>query len=117
MASTVVKQFAVGVAANMPEKEAAVYLAVSVHSLRRWRVYGGGPVYHKVGSRVIYGKDDLDTFLASCVRRSTSDHGPALKSHQNSSQAAKVRKLEKVEKGLAAECSSQEAGKGGCDAK
>lgn len=114
MASDVVKQLAVVVAANMPEKDAAVYLAVSVHSLRRWRVYGGGPIYRKIGARVIYGKDDLDAFLASCVRRSTSDPGPAVKTAQDGRQGAKVRKIGGSKGAPAAGCSTQ-VGRGGHD--
>lgn len=117
MASDAVKQLAVVGAAHMPEKKAADYLAVSVHSLRRWRVYGGGPVYHKIGARVVYGQADLDAFLTSCVRRSTSDPGPAVKTAQNGGQGAIVRKLKTLKETSAAGFSSPAEGKGGSDAR
>lgn len=107
------RKLAVAAAARMDEKEGASYLGVSVYSMRRWRVYGGGPVYHKIGARVVYSQADLDEFLAACVRRSTSDPGPALKAAQASGQAAKVRNLVKVEKAHSAGCSSQNEGTGG----
>jgi hypothetical protein len=32
-------------------------------SLDKFRVYGGGPLYIKVGARVVYDRLDLDTWL------------------------------------------------------
>ncbi|MGB8364924.1 MAG: helix-turn-helix domain-containing protein [Rhizomicrobium sp.] len=55
---------------------AAEYLGVSPKTLENWRVAGTGPVYLKINRRVAYLKEDLDAFLASCKRRSTSDTGP-----------------------------------------
>jgi hypothetical protein len=107
------RKLAIVVAAAMGEQEAAPYCGVSVYSLRRWRVYGGGPVYRKVGSRVVYLQADLDEFLASCLRRSTSDPGPAVKTDQEGGQGAKVRKLKALKEPPAPGFSSQNEGKGG----
>lgn len=54
-------------------KFAATYLAVSTSMLEKLRVFGGGPHFHKVGSRVVYDRHDLDGWLATRKRRSTSD--------------------------------------------
>jgi hypothetical protein len=47
------------------EKEAAIFLGVSVHSLRDWRsrVTGGGPPVTKVGGMVMYSKKALEEFM------------------------------------------------------
>lgn len=55
--------------------EAAQYLGISASSLNKYRVFGGGPVFCKVGRSVVYDSADLDTWLASCRRTSTSDTG------------------------------------------
>ena len=43
--------------------EAASYTNLSKSSLNKLRVYGGGPLYIKVGARVVYDRIDLDTWL------------------------------------------------------
>ncbi len=53
--------------------EAARRLGLSCSYLNKLRCVGGGPRYMKVGRRVIYLEDDLNAWLASCRRRSTSD--------------------------------------------
>jgi hypothetical protein len=50
-------------------REAAKRLGVSVASLNRWRVYGGGPAYRKLkNSVVVYAVADLDAFVAAHPR-------------------------------------------------
>jgi hypothetical protein len=46
---------------NVPQ--AADYTNISKSSLDKLRVYGGGPLYIKVGARVIYDRVDLDAWL------------------------------------------------------
>jgi hypothetical protein len=53
--------------------ETARYLGVSPSTLAKWRLYGCGPPYSKLGSVVVYDIDDLDEFAAERRRRSTSD--------------------------------------------
>lgn len=48
------------------ERAAAEKLGVSVHTMRAWRCRGQGPVYAKVGRRVLYLDQDLDAYLAAC---------------------------------------------------
>ena len=53
----------------------AEYLDVSESTLAKWRVYGNGPVYSKAGPRiVVYDKQDLDAWLESSKRTSTSQN-------------------------------------------
>lgn len=57
-------------------QEAAKYLGVSKAFLERDRWAGARIPYIKVGSRAVrYRMSDLDTFISSQMRRSTSDKG------------------------------------------
>ena len=42
---------------------AAVYLAVAISSLAKWRVTGEGPPFIKIGSSVRYRTADLETWI------------------------------------------------------
>ena len=55
------------------ENEAAEFLRCSVRTLQYWRYVGGGPVFVKVGRRVLYRQQDLDAFIVAGLRSSTSD--------------------------------------------
>lgn len=56
---------------------AAEYTGISASALEKRRVYGGGPVYLKVGRLVKYREDDLDRWMQRSPRTSTSDAGAA----------------------------------------
>ena len=58
--------------------EAADYLGLSPRTLRRYRVTGEGPVFHRFGGRVRYGREDLDAWAAARRRMSTVDDGSTL---------------------------------------
>ena len=64
---TVIKRMAVDAAAE--------HIGLSVSTLNKLRVFGGGPVFLKLGRRVKYDIADLDAWLASRRRWSTSDDG------------------------------------------
>ena len=54
----------------------AEYLGLSVSTLAKMRLRGDGPVFSKVGPRVVvYDIADLDAYLVARRRRSTSDIG------------------------------------------
>jgi predicted DNA-binding transcriptional regulator AlpA len=62
---------------KMRPPEAARYLGVSVSTLARMRVRGDGPPFAKAGPRLcVYDRQNLDAWLLSRTRRSTSDHLP-----------------------------------------
>jgi hypothetical protein len=44
--------------------DAARYPGLSKSSLDKLRCYGGGPLYLKLGKRVVYDRADLDQWLA-----------------------------------------------------
>jgi predicted DNA-binding transcriptional regulator AlpA len=52
--------------------EAAAYTGISKSSLNKRRVYGDGPLFIKVGSRVVYDRADLDAWLAARKVANTS---------------------------------------------
>jgi predicted DNA-binding transcriptional regulator AlpA len=58
---------------RLPVAAAAAHTGLSVSTLNKLRVFGGGPVFLKLGRRVAYDVADLDAWLASKRRRSTSD--------------------------------------------
>lgn len=55
--------------------DAAIHLSLSRRTLEKHRCYGTGPVYRKLGGKVVYAIDDLDAWAALGVRRSTADPG------------------------------------------
>jgi hypothetical protein len=51
---------------NLPlydEREAARMMSCSVALLRKWRLFGEGPAYCKIGRLVRYRQQDLGAFL------------------------------------------------------
>lgn len=48
-------------------KEAAGYIGVVPGTLPVWRHLGVGPIYLKIGRKVLYRKGDLDAYLESRV--------------------------------------------------
>ncbi len=57
-------------------REAAEILRVSEKTLAKWRWNGGGPVFCRVGRKILYREDDLSAFVTR--HRSTSDDGTAV---------------------------------------
>ena len=55
--------------------EAARMLGLSARTLEKHRTYGTGPVYRKLGGRIVYAPEDLRAWADRGVRRSTSDPG------------------------------------------
>ena len=65
---------------NLPPRflrtpEAARFLSLSGRTLEKHRCFGTGPVFRKLGGRIVYAIDDLDAWAAIGTRRSTSDPG------------------------------------------
>ncbi|MCP5381362.1 MAG: helix-turn-helix domain-containing protein [Kordiimonadaceae bacterium] len=52
---------------------AAEYCGLSKSTLDKYRVTGEGPVYFKLGRAVLYKTDDLDNWINSNRKSSTSD--------------------------------------------
>ncbi len=50
---------------RLNEKDAAMYLGISVKWMQQARCYGRGPKYVKIGRAVRYSVADLDAYIAS----------------------------------------------------
>ncbi len=55
--------------------DAAAFLGLSGRTLEKHRCTGTGPVFRKLGGRVVYAIDDLEAWAAERARNSTSDTG------------------------------------------
>lgn len=53
--------------------EAARLLDLSPRTLEKHRCDGTGPVYHKLGGRVVYAVTDINAWIDASARRSTSE--------------------------------------------
>ena len=60
---------------HLSEKLLARRWGLSHRTLERWRHDGHGPVYLKIGSRVVYQRSDIETYEAG--RRRTAVVAPA----------------------------------------
>ena len=60
---------------RMDTEPAAKYCGSTKSTFDKLRVSGAGPIFIKIGRRVVYDKRDLDDWLTSNRRRSTSDNG------------------------------------------
>ncbi|MFZ2983094.1 MAG: DNA-binding protein [Sphingobium sp.] len=55
--------------------DAAIHLGLSARTLEKHRCYGTGPVYRKLGGRIVYAIADLNAWAEIGRRNSTSDPG------------------------------------------
>ncbi|MGC2086396.1 MAG: helix-turn-helix domain-containing protein [Bradyrhizobium sp.] len=55
--------------------EAARFVGLSGRTLEKHRIYGTGPIYRKLGGRVVYAVDDLKAWVDRGAKTSTSDPG------------------------------------------
>ena len=65
--------------------EAAEYCGSSASTFEKLRLTGGGPPYSKIGRRVVYRVEDIDSWLQTNVRRSTSDKPASSTKHSMAS--------------------------------
>lgn len=57
--------------------EASRIVGLSIRTLEKHRIYGTGPRYFKLGGRVLYRLEDLQAWVESAAKTSTSDPGKA----------------------------------------
>jgi len=55
--------------------DASRFVGLSIRTLEKHRIYGTGPRYSKLGGRVVYRVEDLQSWVDSAVKASTSDPG------------------------------------------
>jgi len=56
----------------LTQKELARRWTISHRTLERWRWVGEGPVYMKIGGRVVYRLDDILCFEQAQLRQNTT---------------------------------------------
>jgi hypothetical protein len=56
-----------------PPSEAARFCGLAESTLAKLRLGGNGPVYCKLGRRVVYRPDDLTAWLETRIARDTAD--------------------------------------------
>ena len=61
--------------ALLEQERVAEQLGVKAKTMEAWRSRGGGPAFVRVGRLVRYRPADVESWIRSRVRRSTSDHG------------------------------------------
>ncbi|MCQ4631219.1 helix-turn-helix domain-containing protein [Shinella sp. CPCC 100929] len=54
-------------------QEAARFLGISMRTLEKHRTYGTGPTYRKIGGRVLYTVQDLESWSEIGSRKSTRE--------------------------------------------
>lgn len=55
-------------------QETAEWLGLSTSTLAKMRLAGSGPIYRKLGRRVVYHREDLEDWIAERRCRSTSEY-------------------------------------------
>jgi predicted DNA-binding transcriptional regulator AlpA len=60
-------------AKRLRTEPAAKYCASTKSTMDKLRITGDGPLFSKIGRIVVYDTADLDSWLASTKRRSTSE--------------------------------------------
>ena len=63
--------------ALLDTEQVAALLGLRPNTLAQWRMSGAGPRFVRLGRRVRYQPADVDDWLQSQARYSTSDPGPA----------------------------------------
>lgn len=62
----------------LTEQDAASYLQLTCRALQAWRYQGRGPQFVKISARAVrYRLEDLETWVETRLRSSTSDPGHA----------------------------------------
>lgn len=72
--------------------DAAAFLGLSGRTLEKHRCTGTGPVFRKLGGRVVYAIEDLEAWAAEHARNSTFDPRPEPPSHGAAATRAAVRR-------------------------
>jgi predicted DNA-binding transcriptional regulator AlpA len=75
---------------TLTAEAAAELLGLAMSTLAKLRLTGNGPVYCKLGRRVVYRREDLEAWLGSRVVRNTSDADARLPKSLNGEQVEKM---------------------------
>lgn len=59
-------------------KQASQLVGISVSTLAKWRLSGAGPIYSKVGRRVVYQRSQIEAWMKRNSHASTSEYAPQI---------------------------------------
>jgi excisionase family DNA binding protein len=62
--------------AYLSTREAALRLSIGASTLKKLRVNGGGPAFHRIGRRVVYSTETLDEWVRRATFQNTSQYCP-----------------------------------------
>jgi len=62
---------------HLNQRQLAERWGVSEATLERWRSEGIGPIFLKLHGRVLYRVEDIESYEAECLRKSTSERASA----------------------------------------
>ena len=54
------------------EREAAAYLRLKPNTLAQYRCKGTGPSFAKLGGRIVYAQEEIDSWIRTCTVSSTA---------------------------------------------
>ena len=77
------------------QEQLAERWGISTSTLERWRWSGDGPVFLKLGGRVVYRLADIEVFEAEKLRSSTSNTDPPLVPDYRNERAVPVSPADK----------------------
>jgi Helix-turn-helix domain len=55
-------------------RDAAAKLSIGASTLKKLRIHGGGPTFHRIGRRVVYSTDILDEWASRETYETTSQY-------------------------------------------
>ena len=71
--------------------EASRFVGLSIRTLEKHRIYGTGPRYSKLGGRVVYRVEDLQSWVDAAAKASTSDPGKVDRAAGQAPHAGRAR--------------------------
>jgi predicted DNA-binding transcriptional regulator AlpA len=87
---------------TLTAEAAAKILGLATSTLAKLRLTGNGPVYCKLGRRVVYRREDLEAWLQSRVVRNTSDADARVPKSLTGERAEKTNGHQKSKRDAAA---------------
>ncbi len=76
--------------------QAALLLGLSAATLCKWRVFGDGPRFKKLGRAVVYDPQDLRAWLEQRSRASTSHDADEIRERRGGERSATQQRQGKV---------------------
>jgi hypothetical protein len=76
--------------------KAATKLSIAVSTLKKLRIRGGGPAFHRIGRRIVYASDVLDEWATRETFETTSQYASQAQNPQRGLAAPRRRVEPKI---------------------